>query len=71
MVALVASAVIVPVTARAEPLNVRLAESVKRPPVVAYVTRPDVRPEKVIEPDDVMPVKPVRIPASLKMPTEF
>ena len=29
------------------PLNVRLAESVKRPPVVAYVTRPDVRPESV------------------------
>jgi hypothetical protein len=40
-------ALIDPVTARALPLNVKLAESASKPPVEAKVTRPEVRPESV------------------------
>lgn len=40
-----------PVDVSIVPLNVKLAESVSRPPVVEYTTRPDVRPVLVMDVD--------------------
>ena len=45
---------------RVVPLNVKLAESCSNPPVPAYVTRPEVRPESVIA-LDVTLVNPANV----------
>ena len=55
------AAVAVPVVAKFVPSKVKPAESVSRPPVVEYTTRPDVRPVLVI---DVEAVKVVNAPAA-------